>query len=974
LASSSNETEFQATNPDDPSTWTATGNDSAFVFTTYTYDYLGRPLVTVNQGDNSSRSLTYSGCACAGGGSITTIDEVNRQQTQIYDALGRVSQVNVFKFDGTLDSQRTITYNGLTTTTQVVDLATSETQITTQIFDGFGRLQSQHSPQQTPGKNTIYAFNPDNTLLRLTDARGASTTYSYNNRGMLTLKTVNRPDGKPASGLTVTYAYDAAGNRTFMSDTSGTWTGDYDAFSRIQDETRTFAGVPGTFTLTYRRNLFGQLTQIQDPFGATFNFAHDASGALTSITGSGPNTVPTYVSQMSYLASGLPQLMQFGNGAAAHFVYYPSQNLKHYVVNGTTGSNVQDYRYSYTPDRRVSQLTDNIDNNLNRSFVFDHQGRLTEAHTGSSIGQNCDSVDFIHVTTWYCESFQFDAFGNPLVSNMISSVGSTFGPFLPVNATYTNNRNTAWLYDDDGRPLTQDANETNSYDAAGHLVTTVNTNGLHGTAKQKITIQTVFDGDDALAAQTTQTTTDLTTKYFLRSSALNGAVVAEINPSGMELTSFVYANGTLVARNETPQAPSVPGTFWVHRDPVTGSEFRTSTPAVNISTQETQLDPLGRNFGLSGVGSFITAAVGYPDVGAFYDLSGGCTLDGWAIPCATLLSWIQYSDGFEPDPAFGAVNTIFDRPGGPYNGTPPSDDPNTGTQSTDPDTPRFDSSSTDYLALDTSNVDGPTKKRPKWDAYVVIERYPDGHMEYVIYFGYGPSLAQRIAASEALAWSQYQLASQQQAQRQQATQPKYSLAASVFGGFLNGITLPFDLFARAILGHDVKDRQITGAAQASHPVAGGAAEFLGALVTVPVGGEADLLELGINAADVEAAKATGNVYSVAFEMKLDPVDVARSDSVHFNRANRALDAAIKSDADFAEMMEELIPGVSEDVSSVGGRDVPAGWTWHHAQDYGMMQLVPRVQHESSLFREVFHPGGTGGYADWAVPAGAPLRH
>jgi hypothetical protein len=39
---------------------------------------------------------------------------------------------------------------------------------------------------------------------------------------------------------------------------------------------------------------------------------------------------------------------------------------------------------------------------------------------------------------------------------------------------------------------------------------------------------------------------------------------------------------------------------------------------------------------------------------------------------------------------------------------------------------------------------------------------------------------------------------------------------------------------------------------------------------------------------------------------------------------------------------------------------------------GVMQLVPRDQHApGSIFQGAFHPNGQGGYAEWAVPAGAP---
>ncbi|GLR12989.1 hypothetical protein GCM10007907_17790 [Chitinimonas prasina] len=121
-------------------------------------------------------------------------------------------------------------------------------------------------------------------------------------------------------------------------------------------------------------------------------------------------------------------------------------------------------------------------------------------------------------------------------------------------------------------------------------------------------------------------------------------------------------------------------------------------------------------------------------------------------------------------------------------------------------------------------------------------------------------------------------------------------------------------------------------------------------------------------------------YSVVYEMKLDPADFGKSRSVHFNRANAALDTALKNDAQFAFMMEGLIPGVQSSVSSIGGRATPINWTWEHASSstangqIGVMRLVPTEQHTpGSAFWRILHPnaGAAGGYSEWAIPAGAP---
>lgn len=120
------------------------------------------------------------------------------------------------------------------------------------------------------------------------------------------------------------------------------------------------------------------------------------------------------------------------------------------------------------------------------------------------------------------------------------------------------------------------------------------------------------------------------------------------------------------------------------------------------------------------------------------------------------------------------------------------------------------------------------------------------------------------------------------------------------------------------------------------------------------------------------------VYSVVFEMTLESNDLGQRRDVHFNRAAKALDAALQSDPVYRAQMEADIPGVSDALSSVGGRQRPPGWTWHHAPTsvvggrVGVMQLVPSEQHTPGTpFFNLMHPDKFGGYSEWAVPAGAP---
>jgi RHS repeat-associated protein len=126
-----------------------------------------------------------------------------------------------------------------------------------------------------------------------------------------------------------------------------------------------------------------------------------------------------------------------------------------------------------------------------------------------------------------------------------------------------------------------------------------------------------------------------------------------------------------------------------------------------------------------------------------------------------------------------------------------------------------------------------------------------------------------------------------------------------------------------------------------------------------------LLGLGMGG-DVSPVLGSGNAYSVAFETVLPAGTYPGSGrSIHFKYANQALLEAMDSDSAFAAGMNQLIPNLAEHISSRVSTS-PSGWTWHHHPlELGLMQLVPRIQHESPLLRYLFlDENGRGGFANW----------
>ena len=126
--------------------------------------------------------------------------------------------------------------------------------------------------------------------------------------------------------------------------------------------------------------------------------------------------------------------------------------------------------------------------------------------------------------------------------------------------------------------------------------------------------------------------------------------------------------------------------------------------------------------------------------------------------------------------------------------------------------------------------------------------------------------------------------------------------------------------------------------------------------------------LGADRAAAEAANEAapdGRFYSVLFEHRLRPTSYPiRWRYKHNQEANEGFLQAMEADEAFARSMQDLGVNLRRTPTGLAPRRPPPGFTWHHAEEPGLMQLVPRQQHEGSIFQAILHPGGRGGYSIW----------
>jgi hypothetical protein len=86
-----------------------------------------------------------------------------------------------------------------------------------------------------------------------------------------------------------------------------------------------------------------------------------------------------------------------------------------------------------------------------------------------------------------------------------------------------------------------------------------------------------------------------------------------------------------------------------------------------------------------------------------------------------------------------------------------------------------------------------------------------------------------------------------------------------------------------------------------------------------------------------------SIFDVEYEVQLYESLYLQSDYVHFSYANAELFDAIQADP---QLVEDL--GLTEqDIQALANGDNPEGFTWHHSEEPGVLQLVDEDVHANT---------------------------
>lgn len=428
--------------------------------TTFGYDALGRQT-SATMPDGAVQSWSYNS------NTATKQDEASHQWQYTVDGLGRTT-----KAIEPNSAETDYTYSGFTTTVAQKGVG-GETARAPRSFtsDSLGRTVSVTAPESG---TTTYGYDNNSNLTSTTDARGITTSHTYDALNRLTATAYS--DGTPGIG----FAYDVA--PPWMSDlknvvgrlansanqfgggTSGKATAatySYDPMGRvIREWEQTPSASPGGYFVSMGYDLAGNMTSLQYPDGRVVTQGIDAGGNLQTVTfdnWNGQHVGYNYLSGAAYWADGSPHTMTFGNGATQTFNknsrFQPSEIVVQANASGLNQT-VLHNQYNYTSgcqssnNGNIMQIVDLLNNARSQGFCYDNINRIASFSNGDgSMQQNYGYDSFGNLTQSGTQNFQVNYDANNHI--MTGGYGyDTAGNLTQVNVAGVN---TSYAFDAEGR-------------------------------------------------------------------------------------------------------------------------------------------------------------------------------------------------------------------------------------------------------------------------------------------------------------------------------------------------------------------------------------------------------------------------------------------------------------------------------------------------------------------------------------------
>lgn len=436
------------------------------------------------------------------------------------------------------------------------------------------------------GGHTSFGYDAKLNLIATTDARGLTTTMTYDSRGNMLTKTAPAPlntvekwtydaadnvltyvDGR---GKTTSFAYDTA-NRVTKVTHPDLWSNSFTYTATGQLKTRS-TGRGYVWTNEY--DAAGNLTATTSPLGNKTAMTYDVSGRLTSTIdarGTGAGGMPSaYTTTYAYDAADNVTSTRWSDDSTEQKTYDVAGNMVGVQTTSSGGSVLSQSSFAYDNENRLVQSK--------------NRDRVTQTLSYDDAGNRTSSTDSTGART----TFGYDRLSR--VTSMTTARGNVEG---------ANETAFTWRYGYDAvgnRIQEQQPNQGSyrfGYDALNHRVwtqtplgnrtdMTTDANGNVLTVRDPLGRVTTYTYDSVGRLASEAKPGLQPTRY---QSDPDGALITQTSPSGQSITRWTYdADGRQITQVD-PRGNVSGGT---------PSSYTTAYGYDAVGNQITVTDQLGR--------------------------------------------------------------------------------------------------------------------------------------------------------------------------------------------------------------------------------------------------------------------------------------------------------------------------------------------------------------------------------------------
>lgn len=330
---------------------------------------------------------------------VAFTDTKGNQTRYLYDCLGHLDQVT--------DAMGGKTSYGYDTEGNLVSMTDANGSRTLYSYDKLNRLEQVYTPA---GSLTKFQYDPVGNITARTDANGNTTRYYYENNK---LSYVWYPDG-----TYLNFQYDDTGRRTSMYDWSGMTVYRYDQVGYLCQ----IDGPAINDTISYEYDAAGNRTKMIDQDGGVTTYEYDQLNRMTKITDpQGESTTYTYDPLSNIVNQAYP------NNTQTSYLY-DSLNRIVRLANEKTGGQEVISSFDYTYDAAGMCTSATMDNGNYTEYRYDSLYRLTaETLYDSGPGSRLR----------YQASYTYDPVGNRATMTKNASHLHYHGEKMGLPGTYT---------------------------------------------------------------------------------------------------------------------------------------------------------------------------------------------------------------------------------------------------------------------------------------------------------------------------------------------------------------------------------------------------------------------------------------------------------------------------------------------------------------------------------------------------------